>query len=553
MKIEDPRVQLPTHDVTNQASPFIDVNLYESDPALVDAIEREASPWLTERCARLGERAGSAEMQAWGHLANANPPVFKPFDRYGHRTDVVEFHPHYHDLMRTAMDFEIHSCAWKEERSGHVGMAAMEYLFGQAEAGVVCPITMTYAAVPSLEIQPEVADEYLPKLVDGSYDPSFQHVANKRGATFGMAMTEKQGGSDVRANSTRAAAIGAGGPGGEYLLTGHKWFCSAPMSDAFLTLANAPGGLSCFLVPRFRPDDSQNPLYIQRLKDKLGNKSNASSEIEYNNTWARLIGEEGAGVRTIIEMVRHTRLCCVAGSSALIRQSFAQALNHTQGRAAFGKLLIDQPLMRNVLADLALESEASMQIMFRVARAFDRQKEDESEAAFARLCVTIAKYWVCKRTPRAVYEAMECHGGAGYVEESPLPRLLREAPLNSIWEGSGNVMCLDVLRAMQREPECVEAVMNELLKTRGAHDLYDAALGRIRAELSDTDHVQLRARSLTELLAVTMQSSLMLQHAPAPVATAFVESRLGAHRGHEYGTLPAGAALDLIISRASNR
>ena len=546
----DPITDLPTHEVTNQAEAFTEVDLYTADPALREAVEREGAPWVAERCASMGERAGSRQMQRWGRQANENPPKFKPFDRVGRRIDEVEFHPAYHHLMAEAMGHGVHSAAWTEEQGGHVAFAALSYLFGQAEAGVLCPITMTYAAIPSLRRQPEVAEEWIPRVLQAEYDPRFAPATRKRSVTFGMAMTEKQGGSDVRANTTRAEATGAAGPGEVYELTGHKWFCSAPMSDAFLTLAQAEGGLSCFLVPRWRPDGSRNPFFIQRLKDKVGNRSNASSEIEYHGTWAQLIGEEGAGVRTIIEMVRHTRLACVAGSAALIRHAVAQAIHHTRGRRAFGARLYEQPLMRNVLADLALESEAACQLAMRTARAFDEQDDDPIQRGFARLGVTVAKYWVCKRAPWATYEAMECFGGNGYVEDTVMPRLFRESPLNSIWEGSGNVMCLDVLRAMDREPECVEAIVGELASTQGDHPVLDAATKQLQQELSSSDHVQHRARQITERMALCLQSSLMLRHAPAPVAEAFVTSRLGERAGQTFGTLGAEVDTEAILERA---
>lgn len=549
MKHHAPNTTLPTHEVVNQATEFTDVNLYHTDVALKEAIARVGAPWLEERCEALGERAGSQQMQEWGRVANENPPVFKPFDRFGHRIDYVEFHPAYHNLMGEAMKAGLSSAAWNEEQAGHVGFAALSYLFGQAEAGVLCPMTMSYAAVPSLRIQPDVGQQWIDKLLVPEYDGRFLPIEQKKSATFGMAMTEKQGGSDVRANSTRATPIGEAGPGKEYELVGHKWFCSAPMSDGFLTLANAAGGLSCFLVPRWRPDGTRNPFFIQRLKDKVGNKSNASSEIEYNGTWCQLIGEEGAGVRTIIEMVRHTRLACVAGSTSLMRQALAQAVNHTRTREAFGAKLYDQPLMRNVLADLQLEVEAATALTFRVAHAFDRQDEDEREAALARLSVTVAKYFICKRTPAVAYEAMECFGGAGYVEESVMPRIFRESPLNSIWEGSGNVMSLDVLRAMQREPECIEAVVAELSKTLGSHKLLDRCVGELKEELSGTDQIQLRARRISERMALALQASLLIQHSTEAVAEGFIQSRLGNRGALTFGSLPAGVDVDAILAR----
>ncbi len=547
----NPKSSLATHDVTNQATPFEDVNLYDVDVTLQEALGREEdAEWLIEQCHKLGARAGSAEMQQWGDAANANPPEFKPFDRFGHRIDEVEFHPAYHALMGEAMKFGLSSQAWRAESSGHVAFAALSYLFGQAEAGVLCPMTMSYAAVPSLKLQPDVGEFWVEKLLVPEYDPRFLPADQKKSVTFGMAMTEKQGGSDVRANSTRATPIDEPGPGKEYELLGHKWFCSAPMSDAFLTLAHTDNGLSCFLVPRWRPDGTRNNVYIQRLKDKVGNKSNASAEIEYHDAWGQLIGEEGAGVKTIIEMVRHTRLACVAGSASLIRQALSKAIHHTRGRSAFGARLYEQPLMRNVLCDLALEAEASCALTFRMAQAFDRQHDDDNERGLARLGVTVAKYFVCKRTPEFVYEAMECTGGNGYVEESGFPRLFRESPLNSIWEGSGNVMSLDVLRAMQREPECVEALIAELSTTRGDSDLLDRTTKALQKELSDTDGIQFRARRVAELMALSLQGSLLIRYAPDEISSAWLRTRLGGERGLTFGTLPDDLDDGAILSRA---
>jgi putative acyl-CoA dehydrogenase len=425
----------------------------------------------------------------------------------------------------------------------------LEYLYYQQEAGVGCPLTMTFAAVPALRKQPEIADEWIPRITSNVYDPRFIPAAQKRGALIGMAMTEKQGGSDVRANTTRARAIGHGGPGGEYLLTGHKWFCSAPMNDAFLTLAQAERGLSCFLVPRWRPDGTRNSIAIQRLKDKLGNRSNASSEIEYRDTWAQLVGEEGRGVPTIIEMVNHTRLDCVIGSAALMRQAIAQAVHHAAHRRAFGKLLIDQPAMQNVLADLALECEAATALMLRLARAYDRA-DDERERAFSRIATAVAKFWVCKRTPQLVAEALECLGGNGYVEESIMPRLYREAPLNSIWEGSGNVMCLDVLRAIHREPKSLEALTAELQSAKGMNADYDRFLAQLEADLHDPNDAELRARHIVECLALALEASVLLNAKNSQIADAFIASRLAGRRTGIYGTLSAGTPFRAIVDRA---
>jgi putative acyl-CoA dehydrogenase len=411
---------------------------------------------------------------------------------------------------------------------------------------------MTFACVPALRHEPEVAAEWEPRVCGTEYDPVLRPAAEKPSALVGMAMTEKQGGSDVRANTTHATPLGDGA----YELVGHKWFCSAPMSDAFLTLAqtaspgNEPSGLGCFLVPRFRPDGSRNPFRIQRLKDKLGNRSNASSEIEYTGTWAQRVGEEGRGVRTILEMVHHTRLDCVSGSAGLVRRALTEALHHARHRAAFGKRLVEQPLMTNVLADLALESEAATALMLRLARAYDAPADDAAERAFARIATAVGKYWVCKRAPATIYEAMECLGGAGYVEESPLPRLYREAPVNAIWEGSGNVICLDVLRAMVREPECVPALLDEIGAARGGDARLDAATAELEAALASPEDAEVQARRWVERMALLLQASLLVRHAPAPVADAFCASRLAGDAGLAFGTLPRGADLAAIVARA---
>jgi putative acyl-CoA dehydrogenase len=424
---------------------------------------------------------------------------------------------------------------------------------GQVEAGHGCPISMTYSAVPALRVQPELAAEWEPRFTSTTYDPRMMPAPGKAGALCGMAMTEKQGGSDVRANTTRARAVAGRGPGAEYELTGHKWFCSAPMCDAFLVLAQAEKGLSCFLLPRWRPDGTRNAFHLQRLKDKLGNRSNASSEVEFAGAWARMVGEEGRGVATIIEMVNHTRLDCVIGSAAGMRQAVAQATHHAAHRAAFGKRLADQPLMRNVLADLCVESEGATAAMMRLARAYDEGTADESQRRFARIATAVIKYWVCKRAPALVAEALECLGGNGYVEESMMPRLYREAPLNSIWEGSGNVICLDVLRAMAHGPEVVDALFEEIARARGADRRLDGFVAVLREDLSHFEDVEVRARRLVERLAVALQASLLVRHGDAAVADAFCASRLAADRGLAFGTLPPGVDFARIVERARPR
>jgi putative acyl-CoA dehydrogenase len=539
-----------THQVENQPPALENYNAFAADIPLKEAVIREGGGWGLERLEEFGALVGSAHVIALGHQANRNPPVLKTHDRFGRRIDEVEFHPAWHELMTLGVEHETHALPWRTPKPGaHVVRAALEYLSYQQEAGVGCPLTMTFAAVPTLRKQPEIAKEWIPRITSTVYDPRFIPAAEKRGALIGMAMTEKQGGSDVRANTTRARALGRGGPGGEYLLTGHKWFCSAPMNDAFLTLAQTERGLSCFLVPRWRPDGKRNAFAIQRLKDKLGNRSNASSEIEYRDTWAQLIGEEGRGVPTIIEMVTHTRLDCVIGSAALMRQAIAQAVHHAAHRRAFGKLLIDQPAMQNVLADLAIECEAATALMLRLARAYDHF-EDEQQRAFARLATAVAKFWVCKRTPQLVAEALECLGGNGYVEESILPRLYREAPLNSIWEGSGNVMCLDVLRAIHREPQSLDALRSELTAATGLNADYDRFLAGIENDVRDQADAELRARQIVESLAIALEASVLLKANNAQIADAFIASRIAARRSGIYGTLATGTPFRAIIDRA---
>jgi len=541
-----------THEVLNQPPLLVNYNPYLLDTVLQEGVVREGASWAQERLAAFGALTGTAEMIEHGFLANEFVPELETHDRQGRRIDEVDFHPSYHALMAAGVTAEIHSLPWVESRAGaHVVRAISHYLLTQVEASVLCPLTMTFAVVPSLQLQPEVGSEWIPRVTSNVYDPGLRAPAQKKGCLMGMAMTEKQGGSDVRANTTKAVPEGARGPGQVYRLLGHKWFCSAPMNDAFLTLAYAEGGLSCFLVPRMLPDASRNGIRIQRLKNKLGNKANASSEIEYQHAWAQMIGEEGRGVPTIIEMVSHTRLDCVVGTSALMRQALVQALHHTHHRQAFGRKLAEQPLMQNVLADLALEWEAATALMLRLARGYDEMRVDASQSSFVRIATAIGKYWVCKRGPRLAYEALECHGGNGYVEESIMPRVYREMPLASIWEGSGNVMCLDVLRAMGKTPETVSVLLEELYRARGADRRFDAHLRALESSLAQRDDVEVRARRLVERMALALQAALLLQHAPSAVADAFCASRLDeTQRGHEYGTLCKGLDLAAIIARA---
>ncbi|HSA80260.1 MAG TPA: isovaleryl-CoA dehydrogenase [Geminicoccaceae bacterium] len=542
-----PPIVAATHEVLNQPPPLENLNLFAQDAALRAAVTREGGAWGEDRLGRFGAWLGEARTIRLGEQANRNPPVLRSHDRFGHRIDEVEFARAWHELMGRAIAEQVHALPWVDQRSGaHVVRAGAAFLLNQVESGVCCPIAMTFAALPALRAAPEIAEAWTAKILSAEYDPSAQPVAAKRGALIGMAMTEKQGGSDLRAGTTRAEPSGDGG----YRLIGHKWFCSAPMSDAFLTLAVTKAGLSCFLVPRWRPDGTKNAIHLQRLKDKLGNRANASAEIEYAGASAQLVGEAGHGVRTIIQMVHHTRLDAALSSAALMRQATAQALHHAAHRSAFQKRLIDQPLMRNVLADLALESEAATALVMRLARAFDEAASDPVAASFARLATAVTKFWVCKRAPSAIAEALECLGGNGYVEESVLPRLYREAPVNSVWEGSGNVVCLDVLRTLTRDPGALEAVLAELERVRGADLRLDGWLARLRNVLREHADAEHQARRLVEQLALALQGALLVQHAPAAVADAFCASRLADGGGRQFGALPRGLDLASICERA---
>ena len=547
--MSEARLRGATHAVTNQPPPFEDVNLLDADRPLDEGLAREGGSFARERVHAYAGVMGSAEVLALGRDANRHEPELRAFDRFGHRIDEVAFHPAWHRLMGLAMEHAVHALPWREPRPGaHVARSAMHAILSGVEAGHACPITMTFACVPALRAEKAVAEEWEPRVLSTRYDGASRPASQKSAATIGMAMTEKQGGSDVRANTTRAHALGDDA----FELVGHKWFCSAPMSDAFLTLAVTRDGAppTCFLVPRWRPDGSRNPFQIQRLKDKLGNRSNASSEVEYRGTWARRVGPEHRGVRTILEMVQHTRLDCVSGSTGLVRMALAQALHHARHRQAFGRRLVEQPLMRSVLADLALEVEAATALTLRLARAFDSADEDPGERAFARIATAVAKYWVCKRAPIAIGEAMECLGGNGYVEEAMLARLYREAPVNAIWEGSGNVICLDVLRAMVREPETWPALRAEIALARGGDRRLDAAGERLDAALADPGDAEARARGTVEQMALALQASLLVRGAPAAVADAFCTARLSGDGGRLFGALPAGLDPGPILARA---
>ncbi|MEV6498724.1 acyl-CoA dehydrogenase family protein [Streptomyces prunicolor] len=535
-----------THDVTNQPPPLTPYDTSE-DAALLEGLRREGAGWAEEDVRRLGRAAGSAEAQEWGEQANRHEPELRTHDRYGNRIDEVEFHPSWHRLMGVAVAEGLAGAPWADERPGaHVARTARGLVWGHTDAGHGCPTSMTYAAVPALRAQPELAAVYEPLLTSRVYDPVLRVPTEKRGLLAGMGMTEKQGGSDVRTNTTTATPTAEPGV---YTLRGHKWFTSAPMCDVFLVLAQAPDGLSCFLVPRVLPDGSRNTFRIQRLKDKLGNRSNASSEPEFDGTVAWLVGPEGRGVKTIIEMVNCTRLDCVMMSATLMRKTLVEAGHHVRYRSAFGARLLEQPLMRNVLADLALESEAATTLTLRLAGAADRAvRGDGAESAFRRIATAVGKYWVTKRGPAFTAEALECLGGNGYVEDSGMPRHYREAPLLSIWEGSGNVNALDVLRALTRDPGTADALFAELALARGADARLDTAVSRLKTGLSTA--TETGARRLVEQMALALQASLLVRHAPAAVADAFCASRLGGDWGHAFGTLPDSADLDTILARA---
>ena len=546
MTPRDPIAHLPTHEVINMPPHMGDQDLWGNDRALKHWASHMGGAGHAGHFAHVGHLTGLDETFEKANQANRHGPELCAFDRYGMRINSVEFHLAYHDLMDLAISNQIHNFAWHHEgNAGHLGQAVLIYMFNQTEGGVMCPMAMTYSVVQSLRIAPSVASEWIPRILSTKYDRRDIPASEKTGATIGMFMTEKQGGSDVRANTTMARPDGEG-----YLLTGHKFFCSAPMCDAFLVLANTEGmGISCFLVPRWRPDGSRNNLFIQRMKDKLGNKSNASTEMEFQDTWGVMVGDEGRGIRTIIEMVTGNRLYCAMASAGIMRQALVQALHHTTHRSAFQKRLIQQPLMQNVLADMTVEVEAALALGLRVAKAMDHM-DDPAEAALARIGTAVAKYWNTKRCPSLVVEALECHGGPGYVEESILPRLYREAPVNSIWEGSGNVMCLDVLRAIGREAEAIPAVMAELEKVRGNHPNLDWAIDDLRDELADPDGLEGRMRMVTEMMALTLQGALLTCHGDSVVADAFCASRLAPSYRGAFGTLPKGLDLDAIISRA---
>jgi putative acyl-CoA dehydrogenase len=541
-----------SHEVANQPPPLVDYNVFETDRPLVEAVRREGADWAEQRIAEVGAFAGAEHAQALGRLANENPPKLRTHDRFGHRVDEAEFHPAWHELLGKAVSYQLHSSPWEDPRPGaHVARGAAFMCMSQAEAGIGCPISMTYSVIPALRTQPELAAEWEPRFLSAEYDPRNAPAPQKPGALAGMGMTEKQGGTDVRANTTVARPVNGGGPGAEYELSGHKWFMSAPMCDAFLVLAQADGGISCFLFPRWTPDGERNRFRLQRLKDKLGNRSNASSEIEFDSASAWLVGEEGAGVRTIIEMVNHTRLDCVMGGATGMRAGVAQAIHHASHRSVFGRELSEQPLMRNVLADLCVESEAATISALRLARAYDESIAGDEEAqSLKRIANAVLKYWICKRSPMHAGESLECLGGNGYVEESGMPRLFRESPLNSIWEGSGNVQCLDVLRAMIKNPASLDAFFAEVQEGAVSEPRLAAYAKSLQEELpGDVETIETRARRVVERMALALQGSLLVRYGDEAVADAFCASRLSGDWGQAFGTLPAGTDFGRIIDR----
>lgn len=539
-----------THIVENQSPVLEGYNVFEGDPVLFDALLREGGAWGADRARTLGGLVGSAEVLQWARDANRHIPELRSHDRAGNRIDRVDYHPAWHHLMALAVEHGVHALPWRYPQPGaHVVKAALAYLMNQGENGVCCPMAMSFAAVPALRAEPELSAAWEPHLLSLDYDARFIPASQKRGALIGMAMTEKQGGSDVRANTTQAVR-GPHDGDAVYRLTGHKWFCSAPMSDAFLTLAQTDGGLTCFLVPRVLPGGTPNRFLLQRLKDKLGNRSNASAEVEYSDTLAWRVGGEGDGVRTIIPMVHHTRLDAAISAAAVMRQAVVQALHHAAHRSAFGERLADQPLMQNVLADLALESEAAVTVAMRLARGFDDATADPSQEPFARLATAVTKFWICKRAPVVAAEAMECLGGNGYVEDSTMPRLYREAPVNGIWEGSGNVICLDILRTLAREPDALAAMVDELRAAKGGNARLDTYVAALENDLNSAALTEGQARILVERLAVAWQAALLMQHAPSAVADAFCASRLIGAGGRTLGTLPTEVDLAAITARS---
>jgi putative acyl-CoA dehydrogenase len=545
------RTAYSTEAVFNQAPPLENYNLFDSDCALKEAVSREGAGWIDAEARELGELLGRSETISLGVLANRFAPELRTHDRFGYRIDEVTYHPAYHELMRIGISARTHALPWIEKRQGvHVARAALVILRHQIDEGTSCPLTMTFSAIPSLRLQPELANEWEPQALSCVYDFRSIPALEKQGILLGMGMTERQGGSDVRANTTSAEPVNGRGPSKEYVVNGHKWFCSAPMCDAFLILAQAPAGLSCFLLPRWRSDGARNGFHLLRLKDKLGNRSNASAEVEFRSASARLVGEEGRGIATIMEMVRHTRLDCALGSAASMRKAVAEATHHAAHRSTFGRLLINQPLMSNVLADLCLESEAATTLAIRLAHAFDRSSEDVREQKFARIATAIGKYWITKRAPAVVAEALECLGGNGYVEESPLPRLYRDAPLNSLWEGAGNVQCLDVLRAMQKDPGTLEALYQEIGSVTGANSIFDRFTGSLIPAKEIGIEGEFGGRCLVEKMALALQAAALIRSGNQAIADMFCSARLAERHGLVFGTLRSRDGVELLLERA---
>ncbi len=543
-----------THQIENIVHCLENYNLYSQDHALQEAVVREGADWATGQLTEFGAASGSAERILWGTQSNINKPCLHTHDRYGNRTDEIEFHPSYHQLMSVAKASGLHSLPWTSSKPGrYVARSALYFMQGQVEAGHCCPITMTFACIPTLQKQPNIAEQWLPGVTNLNYDPSNQVHHQKTGLTLGMAMTEKQGGSDVRANSTRAYPLSQPGPGKAYELVGHKYFVSAPMSDGFLALAQTEAGISCFLVPRWRPDGTKNPIQINQLKDKMGNISNASCETELRGAYGWLIGDEGRGIANILEMVAMTRFDCMLGSASGMRHAVAQVTHHCEFRSAFGAKLIDQPLMQNVLADLILESEAATALSFRMARALDQSDSNPAEQLLVRIGTPVAKYWICKRVPGHAYEAMECIGGSGVMETSIMPRLYREAPINSIWEGSGNVQCLDLLRAIDKAPESLDVLLAEISLAKGENQLLDRAIKELGNTFGDRSNLEYQARSAVEKMALALQASLLIRTGNSLVSDAFCAARLGERSGHVYGMLPSGIDCKGLIDRARPR
>ncbi|MET0605412.1 MAG: acyl-CoA dehydrogenase family protein [Beijerinckiaceae bacterium] len=536
-----------THEVLNQPPPLSDYNVFDSDPTLQRIVATFGASFAEERLAKAGRSAGSAEVQQWARQANRHTPDLRTHDRFGNRIDEIEFHPAWHELMARAIADETHSLAWSERREGaHVARSALAYVWNQGETGIMCPILMTYASIPVLKKNPAIAAKWNPLLLSTRYDRRQIRASEKSGATCGMAMTEKQGGSDLRQTQTTATSNGDG----TWSITGHKWFFSVPHSDVFLTLARTEKGVTCFVCPGWLDDGSRNRLMIQRLKDKCGNRSNASSEVEFRGAVGELIDEEGRGIAAILEMGHLTRIDCAISSAALVRQAVAQAAHHCAHRRAFQRALIDQPIMRNVLADLAVEADAAAWLAMRVAAALDRADRDPAEALIGRIAAPIAKYWICKRAPQAIVEALECHGGNGFIEDHLMARLYREAPLNGVWEGSGNVICLDVLRSIQREPACIPALLDELRAARGVDARYDAFLAKLEAELADLVRLEGQARRFVERLALALSASLLIRYGEARTADAFIASRMGGEWSGHFGDMPTGVDIDGLARAA---